>query len=308
MLDDIAIIIVTYNGMKWIEECLTSCSNNMVIVVDNNSSDETVSFIKSRFSDVIILEQRQNLGFGRANNKGIKYALENNAEGVLLLNQDAYLKSNTLLELRKTSEMNKDFGIFSPIHLNGDGTKLDPNFSMYMNYNYNPNFYSDVLFQRLDKLYEIPFVNAAAWYIPKRTLISIGGFDPLFYHYGEDNHYCQRLQFHNLKIGIVTKGFVWHDRKKGNKINVENNLQFQLSLEERRFKIKFGNPNNLKIHQQWLHIKKSNYRDMILSLIKFRFKTFLEQRKLLKSRRLWFKECIDSRGNVMLLGSHYIYN
>ena len=79
------IIIVTYNGMKWLEACLSSCRKYSVIVIDNNSSDNTVSFIEQKYPNTILLKQNKNLGFGAANNIGINYALQNNADYVFLL-------------------------------------------------------------------------------------------------------------------------------------------------------------------------------------------------------------------------------
>ncbi len=59
-------VIVTYNGMKWIEECIASViGNSTVIVVDNVSKDKTVSLIKEKFPAVVLLQQEENLGFGK---------------------------------------------------------------------------------------------------------------------------------------------------------------------------------------------------------------------------------------------------
>jgi GT2 family glycosyltransferase len=82
-------IIVTYNGMKWIEECLNSILNSsipvFIIVVDNYSTDGTIKFIKENFSKIILLQQNENLGFGKANNIGISYALKHNADFVFFI-------------------------------------------------------------------------------------------------------------------------------------------------------------------------------------------------------------------------------
>ncbi len=78
------VIIVTYNGAKWIEKCLESilCENEdgvfeiEIIVIDNNSQDETRDIVK-RFSSVKLIHSNENLGFGKANNIGLQKALEN---------------------------------------------------------------------------------------------------------------------------------------------------------------------------------------------------------------------------------------
>ena len=132
MKTDTFIIIVSYNGMPWLSKCLSSCEPYQVIVVDNNSSDGSVAYIKKEFPNIIILQQDSNLGFGSANNIGITYALKKGAEYVFLLNQDAYLEKNTIEELVKVHKIDAEFGILSPIHLNGEGSKLDNNFRNYI--------------------------------------------------------------------------------------------------------------------------------------------------------------------------------
>ena len=101
-------VIVTYNGLQLIKHCLDSVyTTTTIIVVDNASSDDTVSYIAKNYSDIIILEQDQNLGFGRANNLGISYALNSGADYLLLLNQDAKMKDNAVHALVNFSKHNK---------------------------------------------------------------------------------------------------------------------------------------------------------------------------------------------------------
>ena len=113
------IIIVTYNAMNWLSKCLNSCKDYPVVVIDNASTDETVTYIKKQFPKVHLIPQSKNLGFGQANNLGIRYALNNGADYVFLLNQDAYLQGECINQLIKIHQNNPEFGILSPIHLNG---------------------------------------------------------------------------------------------------------------------------------------------------------------------------------------------
>jgi GT2 family glycosyltransferase len=206
-------VIVTYNGMNWIDQCLKSViTQSEVVVVDNNSSDLTVNFIKQNYPSVKLLEQNINLGFGRANNIGISYALNNNAEAVFLLNQDAFAKKDTINKLITASIKNPEFGIISPIHLNGDGSAVDYSFLRFINPNNVENLNSDLILRNFSKsIYEIKFVNAAAWFIPKKVFYDVGGFDPIFFLYGEDDNYCQRLIHHGYKIGIIPSTTIFHD-------------------------------------------------------------------------------------------------
>ena len=213
-MSEIRIVIVTYNGMKWLPKCLESTKPFPVIIVDNNSTDGTVAYIQSNYPDIILLPQEVNLGFGIANNIGISYALNEDADYVFLLNQDSYLVKNCIQQMISLMNNKAEFGILSPIHLNGDGTKLDENFSSYLTYSRNSDFYSDyVLNKKKKEIYEVPFVNAAGWLLSKKLLQEVGGFDPIFFHYGEDDNYCQRANYHGFKIGVIPDSFLLHDRE-----------------------------------------------------------------------------------------------
>jgi GT2 family glycosyltransferase len=284
-MKNISVIIVTYNGMKWIQKCLESVLNSSVIceitVIDNNSTDETVSYIKSKHPGIILLEQTQNLGFGAANNIGMSYALRNKSDFVFLLNQDAYLQPQTLSILIKAHAQNEGYGVISPIHLNGDGSKLDKNFAGYLKENDTLIF--DSLHENYSKsIYDMSFVNAAAWLIPRKTLEIIGGFDPVFYHYAEDDNYCQRLLFHGFKIGVVPKCYIYHDRES-RLMNSKPSNQYDLILKERQLKHRWANINiyiNDEVEERKrylskliaklfikLKFKKANYYKRELALI-----------------------------------------
>lgn len=243
-MKDIFIIIVTYNGKKWIHKCLKTTKPFPVIVVDNDSQDGTVELIKSHFPEVVLFEQKENLGFGRANNTGISYALKKGAEYIFLLNQDAYLQENCIRRLIEVQKKNPDYGILSPIHLNGLGDRLDRNFANYIGFNANADFYSDYILKKaLSEVYTVPFVNAAGWLISRKCLEIIGGFDPIFFHYGEDDNYCQRVKYHGLKIGVVPETFLRHDRENKKLEQIKpRSIQF-LQKKQRGFKILYGDIN-----------------------------------------------------------------
>ncbi len=230
--------------MPWIKQCLNSCREYPVLVVDNNSSDGTVAFIKENFPEVQLLPQKENLGFGQGNNLGIRYTMDQGAEYVFLLNQDAYLQEGCLKKMVGIQKKNSDYGILSPIHLNGKGDRLDKNFSNYVAYTYNPNFYSDYILNKpLEPIYEVPFVNAAGWLLSKDILEIVGGFDPIFFHYGEDSNYCQRAKYHGFKIGIVPTAFLQHDREDRVASHIEKGSPEYFERMERTFKRKYGNIN-----------------------------------------------------------------
>lgn len=281
--------------MEWLPKCLNSTGQHSVIVVDNKSSDGTVDFIKKNYPQIVLLEQERNLGFGQANNLGISYALREAAEYVFLLNQDAYLFENTLQELVQVHQENPQFGILSPIHLNGKGTRLDKNFSYYIDYNANPAIYSDfVLKNALAEVYEVPFVNAAGWLISRNCLETVGGFDPMFFHYGEDDNYCQRLKFYKFKVGVVPNQFVMHDRENRKKEYARPYRIENLNMIEKRYKLKFGDINN-DFGIELVEIKKKLVGSVFKNLVLVRFRLVAYQLKELKMINRIIPEIKNSR-------------
>ena len=212
-------IVVTYNGIKWIDRCLKSLVNSThatsIIVIDNGSSDETVYFIKSNFNGVQIIETGKNLGFGQANNWGMGEAIKNNADYIFLLNQDAWVEPDSLSSMVQVHEANTVCGIVSPIHLNGDGTALDAYFLKYLVQSDIEEYLSANILNEKSAAHviETSFVNAAGWLLSKDCIKRIGGFDPIFFHYGEDRNYTQRVIYHGFKILIDTRSQIFHDRE-----------------------------------------------------------------------------------------------
>ena len=97
---NVVTIIVSYNGIKWIDNCLSSLINSNVktdvIAVDNGSTDGTLAYLKQCKWLTYLHASEENLGFGKANNIGLEIAHRKKYKYIFLLNQDAWVESNTL--------------------------------------------------------------------------------------------------------------------------------------------------------------------------------------------------------------------
>ncbi len=302
-------VIVTYNGRKWIDKCLESLYKssiqNNVIIVDNNSEDDTVGYINKKFPDAVVLIQNKNLGFGKANNIGISYALQNGADFVFLLNQDTHIEKNTLEKLVDLSKKHSEYGILSPFQFNWDGSQLEYYFSKFILKNLE--IYSDfILSKQLKPVYEVPFVNAAAWLIPKTILKKIGGFDPIFHHYGEDNNYCQRVNFHNYKIGVVPEARIFHDSKKRKAPDDYLFTEAYYLQEVKKFQIKYANINNpyleKDLKKELKHIRKLIFIN-ILRLNGQAVRGYLKKSKIFEKN---IERIMQSRRQNALEKAHYL--
>ncbi len=280
--------------MEWLPTCLDSCGKYAVVVIDNASTDNTVSFIRTNYPTIKVFEEKKNLGFGQANNKGISYALNNGADFVYLLNQDAYLEHNTIANLVQVQKKFPDYGIISPIHTNAQKKRLDHGFANYVNFKHNRDFYSDFVLNNPKKeIYTVPFVNAAGWLLSRKVLMQVGGFDPIFFHYGEDDNYCQRVRYHNFKIGVAPNSIMVHDRETRKKKDVLKFSPVFYQVIERGLKVTYGDLNNDLVP---LENKIKSYKRQILkSYLKLDFKNVRNLHKLQNVYTKTLKEVSQSR-------------
>ncbi|WP_265198586.1 glycosyltransferase family 2 protein [Aureitalea sp. L0-47] len=214
----IAFILITYNGEVYIEKCIRSIrdvfQNAYVIVLDNNSSDGTRKLLSDMNPDECILLE-ENLGFGKANNIGIRLALKANCDSVFLVNQDTYFLGEDVQPFLNASKQSfkNGFGIVSPIHLAPNESDFDRKFSEYISERNAPGLLTSINHQReLDRVYRAKSVNAAAWYMSRECIEKVGVFDPIFPHYGEDTDYIKRMRYHKMKIGVIPNLRIVHNR------------------------------------------------------------------------------------------------
>ena len=113
----LVVVIVTFNSQKVIGTCLKSVFRQrkyQVVVVDNNSQDKTVHFIKQKFPQVKLIKLTSNLGFSGGNNVGIDFALQQSVDFVLILNPDTQVLPGCFNSLIKAAKSYHDRGIFGP--------------------------------------------------------------------------------------------------------------------------------------------------------------------------------------------------
>ena len=128
-------IIVSYNGMAWLERCLGSVVASSVpgtqvdlFVVDNDSTDGSADFVEARFPQAKLTRCAENLGFTAANNLGFAYAMRKGYDYVYLLNQDAWLEEGALAVLLDAASAHPEYAVLSPLQLQADGATLDTKF------------------------------------------------------------------------------------------------------------------------------------------------------------------------------------
>src|SRR5205814_2977746 len=113
-----SVVVVTYNALPWIEQCLESVRGYETIVVDHGSTDGTLELVRERFPEARVLEQ-ENKGLGGGSNAGIRVA---SGDDYLLLNSDAWALEGSVEKLRAFADSRPDAAVVGPKLLNPDGT------------------------------------------------------------------------------------------------------------------------------------------------------------------------------------------
>jgi GT2 family glycosyltransferase len=200
-MKQVLVIVVSYNGTRWLERCLDSVYDQAdVYVFDNDSTDGSADFVAARYPSVKLIRSAENLGFSKPNNLGFEYAIRKGYKYVYLLNQDAWLEPGALDRLVAAAETHPEYGVLSPVQYQDGYEKLDGQFGKLYKW-------------AEGQVVEVPRVMAAHWLVPVNVIERIGPFEEtLFPFYGQDDEWCHRLHFFGLKVGVVPEARAVHDR------------------------------------------------------------------------------------------------
>jgi len=203
----VVIVILNWNGKNWLRNCLksirknTKYTNYKIFVVDNGSADGSIEMVKKEFPIVQLICNKENLGFSRATNQGIKRALKNGADYVFLLNNDMeIIQKDWLKNLVETAESNDNIGIVeSNTLLFCDKITFSARQSFEERYNLSS-----------EKTREVDLVGGGLALIKREVIEKIGLFDEGFSPFwGEDCDYSARTKkagyklVRNPKVAII---------------------------------------------------------------------------------------------------------
>jgi GT2 family glycosyltransferase len=214
----IYVVIVTYNGAPWIRGVLGSLRNSerkcTPVVVDNASEDGTPDIIRREFPEAILLPQEHNGGFGRGNNVGISFAMAQGASYIFLLNQDAYVTPSALGQLADFLDQHPEYAVATPLHCSPDLNSLDPQTQRGYLQRHAPRYLSDACLGQSKEYYDIRGINAAAWMVRAEAFQVVGGFDPIFFMYGEDDDLIARFAYLGQRFALLPASRIVHLRAR----------------------------------------------------------------------------------------------
>lgn len=233
---DISIIIVNYNVRHFLKRCIESIYNSKigqlkieVFVVDNASIDGSNEMVQSNFKDVILIANKDNVGFSVANNQAIKQAKGNH---ILILNPDTVLQEDTLHICHEHMNSNSQVGAIGVKMIDGAGkflpeskrdlptvwnsfAKLSGLAAIFS----NSKFFNGYALGHLDenKNHSIQVLCGAFMYVRKTSIDKVGMFDERFFMYGEDIDWSRRIIEGGYEIHYLADTAIIHYKGESTK-------------------------------------------------------------------------------------------
>lgn len=245
----VTVVLVNYNGKKFLKNCIESIKaqtykNTSLLIVDNDSSDGSVGFIKALYPEIPVITCTQNFGFAKGNNIGITCALKAKAEYVLLLNVDTVIDKHLVEYLIKDADsytvtVPKIYMDKRMMKIGYAGGKIDYVNGRSFHYGHKDN----------NDTKEVSFACGCCALIHRSIFNRIGLFDESYYLYFEDTDFSARLKKNNIKIRYVEEARMWH--KSGGSSGPKGKLIISYYLIRNRlyFINKFQDEIQIKPHQ-----------------------------------------------------------
>lgn len=239
---DVSVIIVNYNTKDLLRDCINSVieqTKNIsfeIIVSDNGSSDGSIEMLKAEFPKVIILNNKENLGFGKANNRGAEIA---NGKYLFLLNSDTVLLNNAIKEFYDYAEKNEKLLLGSYLYDSENNVTVSyGRFAsrltmlkriIYVKFPFVLKFRlkaKPLTIIPIEK--DIDYICGADLFVEKKVFQDLKGFDENIFMYCEDEDLCLRALKKNYKCRVITTPKIIHLEGKSSTISrVKRNIMLQ---------------------------------------------------------------------------------
>jgi len=202
---ELTVIITTFQSESKIDSCLNSINSSIkVIVVENSSNQKFKNYIERKYTNVECVLTNQNLGYGKANNIGLKKA---KTKYCLVLNPDTIIEKNAIENFFSRVKKNEDFSIIGPLQLKNEFSKK--------------NAFDDSF-----ALQEVDQVEGFAMFLNMKNFLDTNFFDENFFLYLEEIDLCKRVKKNNGKILVDPNIKIFHFAGE----SVNKNFSHQVEL------------------------------------------------------------------------------
>ena len=255
----VSIIILNWNGYPLLQTCLPllfnqTYDNYEVTIVDNGSTDESVAFVTEQFPQVRLIQNKENLGFSRGINVGLR---EVNTDVVVLLNNDVLVQPDWLTELIRPLMQADNIGIVGSKLLFPDGTVQHLGAELtYPLAQSHHHHYKQIHNDESSALLEVPYVTGAAMAIHHSVLTQIGLLDEMFHpFYYEEVDYCYRAKAAGFRIVVSTQAVAVHNESTS--MNKVQDLKLQ-TLHRNRYRFVLKHYSITQFLQEFVPAEEAN--------------------------------------------------
>jgi hypothetical protein len=213
------VIVLNWNGKRDTFKCLQSIKtidypNYEIIVVDNASTDGSQQFLRENFPEIILIENKRNLGFGDGFNAGIREAIRRGGDYVLCLNNDVVVDRNILKELVQVGELSSKIGGLCPMEYYYNRPNRINYAGGIVRFPISKVFgHGEMDRGQYKKVMETWMLCGPAIMLKSEALFSIGLFDESYFYGPEDQDIALRLLRKGYTMVFVPKAKVWHKRR-----------------------------------------------------------------------------------------------
>lgn len=215
----LSVIILNYNVSFFLRQCILTVQEALVgieseiIVIDNDSKDDSCEMVKRHFPKIKLIENKENVGFSKANNQGVAIA---KGEYVCILNPDTAVAKDTFVKALAFAESKSDLGVLGVRLIDGTGNYLPeskrniptPKVSLYKILGFRSKKFSYYAEQLSDnETGEVPVLVGAFMLLKTKVYKEVGGFDEDYFMYGEDIDLSYKLlkaNYKNYYLGSIT--------------------------------------------------------------------------------------------------------
>jgi len=215
----VGVVIVNYNGKALAEKCLRSViesryANKDIIVVDNASSDGSVTYLRALFPQVTILQNPENLGVAGGRNRGFREAVSRGSDYVLSLDNDAYIDPSLIEELVAVAQPDPRIGVLGPKTYSDDGSDRIQCAGGRITYTQNvcsERGAGERDCRQYDKIEDVDYFPGCGFMARREVFEKLNFVDESFHGYGhEDTDFCFRATRLGYRVVYVPKALMWH--------------------------------------------------------------------------------------------------
>lgn len=210
----VSVIIVNWNGMHYLEDCLgsffkSSYKNVEIFFVDNASSDESVAYVRKNYPTVKIIQNKENLGFAEGHEEAFRKA---KGEAILLLSMDTIVAKNLLEELIDGLYAEKNIGVVQPKVIIYPDKVIDSigSFFLASGLLYHFGREKDPTKAMYNKQMDVFSAKGACMLFRKEVLDKTGLFDKDYFAYYEETDLCMRVWLAGYKVRYIPSTFIYH--------------------------------------------------------------------------------------------------